>query len=410
MAKQTEGIDKNQFIGAILNNKSLGVKDREKVLELLTRDIESEIKAGIRDIVKEEINSANGSNKTGSTPEQNKWEHDPRKVNTFLMLFSGQSILKYAAHAWDPGEFESYEAFASSIRTCLKQSDFSNLYRNNVALSYALRDYLITDKKDLFEFHWDKEARIKIGLMYPSGYASKWMKKNPGQQLWAMPLSEFPEEYQPEGLFDNKQLANMGDVCEVFKHVIEFREERNDFYRFIRNFFGGKNSKKSNGESKSDFITEYNKEELKSIKFYTYTTAVWSAFNRVAENIRSRATEPSKKNVKISINNDSNDSFELHILHLGSFPDTPVDDAKLKKGSFAGMRCHNARGGSLLSICDYSIVGRFKDENGQLATHRIDFLYPGVKPDKDGNPDIKKEKLDKEVNGFEYIFKFYKNV
>ena len=403
MAKQKEKIDKNQFIAAILNNPSLGKKDREKVLTLLTRDIEFEIKAGIRDLVREELSSATSAVKNaGDASERGHWEHAPRKVNSFLMSFSSdRSILKYAVHTWDAGEFDGfkYDSFVSGIRTTLKQNDeYSRMYWYNTALYYALNDYLLEYKKNPQSFHWDKDARIKIGLQYPSGFAMRWMKQNPGKQLWAMPLTAFPKDNQPEGLFDNKALVNMGDVCEVFKHVIEFRDDKKDFYKLIKTLF----------DKKSDFAAQLDSKELKGIKFYTYTTAVSNALNRVAENIRLRVTDTANT-VRISIQEDNSESFELHIKHLGSFPDCSVKESKLYNGTFASMRCFQAKGGSLLSICDYSIIGRFKDEDGNLAPFRFDYLYPEVTADEAGTPKIKVEKLEKVVDGFEYIFIFYKN-
>lgn len=288
----------------------------------------------------------------------------------------------------------------SSIRDTLKQNpEYSNLYWYNTALYYALTDYLLTYKKEPAKFHWDKDARIKIGLQYPPNVAKKWMKKNPGQQIWAMPLSVFPKEYQPEGLFDDQVLANMEQICDLFKHVIEFRDDKKDFFKLIKTLF----------DKKSDFLVQYDPKEFKAINFYTYTTAVRNAFNRVAENIRLRASDETKKSVILSIQNDSEDSFELHIKHLGSFPDCSVKESKLYNGTFACMRNFKAKGGSLLSICDYSIIGRFKDDNGQLTPYRFDYLYPDIKADEKGNPAVNHKKLDGDIDGFEYIFKFYKN-
>ncbi len=409
MAKNTENIDKNQFISAILNNPELGTKDREKVLTLLTRDIETDIKVSIRDMVREEISVASNAGKE-SKAASGHWEHAPKKVNSFLMSFSSnQSILKYAVHSWDAGEFDGfkYDSFISSISTTLKQNEeYKKMYWYNPALYYALKDYLLTSEKDPDKFHWDKTAKIKIGLQYPSGYARKWMEENPEKQLWAMPLAEFPEANRPKGLFDNKEPVNMGDICEIFKHVIEFRDDKKDFYKLIKSMFNN-----------SDFTVHLEEKELKAIRFYTYTTAVSNALNRVAENIRSRIENA--KTVKISIQDDNSESFELHIEHIGSFPDCSVTEPKLYNGTVANMRRFpepkspskesSSTSFSLLSICDYSIIGRFKDDNGDLVPFRFDYLYPGITADKDGSPKISIKKLDEKIEGFKYIFKFYKN-
>ena len=57
MNKTPNKEEKNLFVSAILSNPDLSTKDREKVLMLLTRDMEDEIKTGIKEIVTQEIES-----------------------------------------------------------------------------------------------------------------------------------------------------------------------------------------------------------------------------------------------------------------------------------------------------------------------------------------------------------------
>ena len=130
--------------------------------------------------------------------------------------------------------------------------------------------------------------------------------------------------------------------------------------------------------------------------------------SRVVENIRPRATSRANT-VKVSIQGETDDVFELHILHVGSETNRTISDVRLYQGTFASMRCFN-KSGSLLSLCDYSVVGRFCESDGKMATYRIDYLYPNVEPDKGGNPTIRIQRLEESIEGFEYIFTFYKNV
>lgn len=401
MSKTPEKEEKNQFISAILSNPNLSIKDREKVLMLLTRDMEEEIKTGIKEIVAQEIKSISRPKITvkemKSGPE---WIHDPQLVNSFLLSFSSdKSDLKYSVHDWDAGEFDGfkYDVFISRINDIKKDSRFLKLYHCNLRLYYALTDYLLSFKKKPGEFYWDLEGKIKIGLQFPDGFAQKWMSENPGHQLWDMPLSEFPVEYRP-AVYEGRQLENMGDVRDLFKRVIEFRDDRQDFYRMICLSFNGN----------SDFDAEYNEEDFRAIRFYTFTTPVWNALRRVVENIRDHSSAGANT-VRLSIERNTQKSFELHIRHLGSFPNSSIDEYKIKNGTFASMRNYKDKNGSLLSVCDYSVIGRFKDKDGQPKIYKISYLYPHVKADIDGNPKVRIKEIGGEIDGFEYIFKFYKN-
>ena len=229
MSKTPNKEEKNLFVSAILSNPGLSIKDREKVLMLLTRDMEDEIKTGIREIVAQEIESISRP-KVSKTEKKTgpEWIHNPQMVNSFLLSFSSdKSPLKYSVHDWDAGEFDGYkyDVFISHMNDINKDERFLALYKCNLRLYFALKDYLLTSKKKQGEFYWDKDGKIKIGLQYPAGYAQKWMSENPGHQLWDMPLSYFPEEYQPVDLYGGRQLEYLGEVRDLFKHVIEFRDD-----------------------------------------------------------------------------------------------------------------------------------------------------------------------------------------
>ncbi len=403
MSKTQNKEEKDLFVSAILNTPGLSIKDREKVLMLLTRDMEEGIKSDIREIVAQEIESISRRKAPKRVKaDEPEWIHSPQMVNSFLLSFStDRSALKYSVHDWEPGEFDGfkYDVFISRINEIKKDNRFLVLYKCNLRLYYALYDYLLTfKKKKVGDLYWDSEHRIKIGLQYPEGYAQKWMSENPKHPLWDMPLSAFPEEFRPLELYGGRQLENMGDIRDLFKHVIEFRDDWQNFLRLIHKYFIGN----------SDFHTVCNEDDFRAIRFYTFTTPVAVAFMRVAENIRARS-KTGADTVQISIERNTRKSFELHIKHLGSFPDSFITDYKIKNGTFASMRNYKDKGGSLLSVCDYSVIGRFKDEKGESKTYRICYLYPHVKKDKDGNPEVRIQEIVGDTDGFKYIFKFYKN-
>ena len=380
-AKYKHCTNKYQFIDAIINDPSLNVYDRKKVY-YLSRDFLSS----------KEVT-------TTSRARMNKWKHSPEYVSGFLMKFSLPTNLRYAVHDWE-GNYDDYETFIEDINRY--KGEVSSLFNFNEVLSYVLRNYLFEKDKDINQYYWDKNKKIKIGLQYPDGVALRWMKENNNSDLWAMPLICFPEENRPRGLYDGlKELSSMRDVRNEFKHIIEFRDK--DFYNLIKGCFGKKADHFVCPQLDERQLDKKLEAELKSISFYTYTKAVSDALKIVADNIRDRAINNKCKEVKLHI--ISTDKYwELHIVHLGSFSEKSIDEEKLYSGTIGNIWK------SLLSICDYAIAGRFMGKDGKLANYQIDYLYPDVLPDDKGEPEFRIIPIDRNLDGFEFIFKFYKNV
>lgn len=327
------------------------------------------------------------------TAKRNKWTHSPKKVNAFLRKFSTHPELKFAVHTWDQGEFTSYKNFIDKIESALKSDEtYKSMYFYNVGLNYSLRNFLQTNTPTTYS-SWLGDYTINVGLRYPEEEIQKWMDANPGKDIMALPLSALSENYRPKMKYNTKTLANMEDVCDLFKHIIEFRDK--DFERMIKNAF-----------KSSDYVPSID-ESIRGISFYTYTPAVKDALHKIASNIRERIVNGASSDVRIFVKRIENNILELHIQHIGSFADCDISRPKLEEGTIASMRLHkNQQRSSLLSVCDYSVKSRFRSDDGNLEFYEISYLYPGV--EGDDVPKVQKIKINETIDGFEYILRFYK--
>jgi hypothetical protein len=325
--------------------------------------------------------------------KRNKWMHSPQMVNAFLRKFSTHNDLKFAVHTWDHGHFTSYRNFIERIESVLKSDDtYKSMYHYNVGLNYSLRNFLQINTETSFS-SWAGDYTINVGLRYPEAEIQKWMDANPGKDIMALPLDELPEFYRPKIKYNTKTLANMEDVCDLFKHIIEFRDK--DFERMIKNAF-----------KSSDYVPSID-ESIKGISFYTYTPAVKDALHKIASNIRERIVGGASQDVRVFVKRIDNNILELHVNHVGSYADCEISKSKLEEGTIANMRLHkNQQRSSLLSICDYSVRSRFISDDGNKEFYEISYLYPGVEGDE--VPEVQKKKISEGVDGFEYILRFYK--
>ena len=347
-------MDKNSFMFAILNNPSLTQKEREKVIALITEDIEKDLMTRTKQYIRDELKQKDGgeTGEAGESVRQGAWIHNPREVCNFLKKFSSDPTLRLAFHSWDRGEFKDYSVFIQRIVNCLNSdSTFKNLFHLNIGLNFTLREFLLNDGRK--EFSIPKE-NLRIGLQYPAGVIQTWMANNPEKKLGEMPMTAFPAECRPIGLYNGRGIANMEELIEYFKHIIEFRD--------------------------LDF----------------------------------GILQGAPKTVKIFTTDTGEDTFELHILHEGSFADKDIKDGKLLyRGNVASWRLwrKTSQHNSLMSVCDYAVQSRFysDDESHSLKSYRIDYLYPGlVGTNSDDIPEPRVSPMEKDADGFEYIMRFYK--
>ena len=393
-------MDKNSFMLAILHDPSLTASERDRVITLIAQELEKDIILQTKEIVQQEINKR--INKTTTVKEKTYssdkvWIHNPKEVNCFLKKFTTDPTLKFALHSWDEGDFiGGYDNFIKKITDCLNEDiTYKELYFYNIALRYTLWNFLQNDGSST-AFSIPRES-LQIGLRHPAGYIKKWMDSHPGKKMGEMPILEFPEQYRPIGKFNGHHLGNLSDVIDYFKHIIEFRDD--DFEALLHTTFNN-----------SDYNSHID-DSVKGLSFYAYTSVVHSYLSSISNNIRERITNGASKTVNIFVDKATNESFELHILHEGSYSKRKIDDEKLlSTGSIASWRSWKSKSyNSLLSICDYSIVSLFYSKDNTLKAYKIEYLYAGLcgKPEDIANLPTARVIEVEEAKGFEYILKFY---
>ena len=402
-----------KFITALLNDPKLTASDRDRIIQLIGRELESKNKDFVTedrlkdyvtvDKLKEVIalHLNNNSNEKNESPDsRNKNDngsilHSPREIVKFLKLFSSNSsALKYTTHAWDKaseGEFEyqSYEKFMEACKKdfYLRDEDGNNhIFKLNQHLYYTISDFLFRKVYQENQRGWGQYG-IKIGYSYPPNLLRNWMEENPDKQPGSMPLSILPKELRPT--VKKKVLGNFDEIGLLFKREIQFRG--NDLYNDVKRIF-----------TSADF--KYDEEKLKTLQgleFYTCTSQFKSALNIVRDNIIARSSEYNKIDIYAEIHDESDQTdkyVDIIIDQLESFSDKNVNDDKLMLKSGMGQMSDIKK--RLISICDFHIESRFK-KNGRKKFLRIDYLK-----DMDISKEPEITKLES-CDGFKYCFRFY---
>ena len=404
-----------KFITALLNDPKLTASDRDRIIQLIGRELESKNKDYVTedrlkdfvtlDKLKEIIESHSSSSaeeKSAPTVSQSKNElgstiHSPREIVRFLKLFSNStSALKYTTHTWDKttdGSF-AYSSYDDFMKHCeedfyVKYRDDDNnnrIYKFNQALYYTIYGFLF--RKDYKETQkgWGQH-HIKIGYSYPPNVLKKWMDENPGKQPGSMPLSILPKELRPT--VKKKVLGNFDEIGLLFKKEIQFRG--NDLFNDVKRIF-----------TSTEFEVNAQKlETLQGIEFYTCTGLFKSALSIVKDNITARSSEYNKVEIYAEIHDENNESekyVDICIDQLESFSDKNINDDKLMLKDGIGQIADIKK--RLISLCDFYVESRFKIK-GKKSFARIDYLKG---TDISAKPEVTSIQ---ECDGFKYCFRFY---
>ena len=409
------GTSSYKFITAILNDPKLSASDRDRIIQLIGRELERKNKDYVTEdqlkdyVTIDKLKELFASRSVG-TPEaksdytglQSKNErgstiHCPREIVNFLKLFSNKSsALKYTTHTWDissDGSF-SYASYKEFIEQCKKdfyekyryEGNKNYIYRYNQTLYYLIQDFLFREEDNEKYKGWGR-FHIKIGYCYPKGELERWMDENPGKQPGSMPLSIFPKELRP--IVNKKVLGNFEEVGSLFKKEIQFRG--NDLYNDIKKVFGS-----------ADYEVDPERlETLKGIEFYTSTWSFKTALEIVKQNVAARSSEHNKVEIWAEVHDEKNESekyVDIFIDQLGSFSDKNVNDDKLMLRNGMGQISDIKKW--LVSLCDFHVESRFMIK-GKKSFARIDYLK---------DTDITKEPEVSNIDnsdGFKYCFRFY---
>ena len=406
-----------KFITALLNDPKLTASDRDRIIQLIGKELERKNKDFVtedqlkdyvtmdklEEIIASHSNSSadamNDPTNSGGKKDMGSTIHSPREIVDFLKLFSSStSALKYTTHIWDrtsEGSFV-YSSYDDFMRQCekdfyIKYRDGENnrIFKWNKSLYYTIHSFLFKKEYKDNQKGWGIYGKndIKLGYSYPPNVLKNWMDDNPGKQPGAMPLSILPKELRP--IVNKKVLGNFEEIGLLFKKEIQFRGD--DLYNDIKRIF-----------ESADFKVNIGKlETLQGIEFYTSTRQFKSALYLVKDNIVARSSEHNKVDIYAEIHDDNNESekhVDICIDQIGSFSDKNINDNKLMlKGDIGQIGDIKKK---LVSLCDFFIESRFRIE-GKKSFARIEYLK---------DTDISKEPEVTEIedcDGFKYCFRFY---
>ncbi len=330
----------------------------------------------------------------------NLLEHNPKLISRKLSLFTTDYIIKWTTHPWDVAITKTTDFFEPLKKRYNEFNVIQKYYPSlwwNVIYPFVFQKKIskrIDTGKEI-PFQWG-DYNIKIGWQYPDAIRN-WTIENFDNK--PVPLRKTPFEMEVDKKYITepahkkfkeifgRDLKYFGDIVEMFRREIQFREETNDFYYEVLSL---------NKQELTDFKI-IGIETLKSLSFYTYTSAVRQAIKRIYRMIKVR-TEYPEVEIKAEKNNKN---IKIKIIHIGSYPNKESEDNKFKSPSGDLIEVIK----KLISLCDFEIESKFADGN-----FRLTYLGKNVKIfKKDKNISVipVKKEIDKEPKGFTFIFKFY---
>jgi len=298
---------------------------------------------------------------------KNEVLHNPKFLVKRLTQFTSDPIMKWMTHFWDiptgtDNDIHILRSIADHFAAVNSRfDDFEHLKKYNsklwwtVIYPFIFQKELSKSKKDNKEipFKWGK-YNIKIGWQYPKN-VKEWTKQNYDTPPPATKKVPFEMPISPEFITDaanqkyrelfGKEIRYFGDVIQMFKREIEFREDTKDLYYEILAL------------AKQE-LAEFNVnglESLKQVSFFTYTAPVLKAIRRIFRMIQSRTeqkevTIESKKLLDLRL-------IELKIIHKNSIPHRMSDDNKIKNPSGDLLEVVK----NLISISGFEIEASFYD-------------------------------------------------
>ena len=337
---------KSLFIKFLLHNKKLTRLQRADISKLIEKDYEEIVSV----IGKEETEK--GKNKLDQNPEFKPLYSNDRPIFKFLHQFAEANALKFTTHTWEKDvetqkyPYKNYDDFKAKYTPYIENKG-DEIRLLDKELWWCINNFLLNEDPS---YYWG-EHKIKIGY---NKYLKQWMDQHPEEQPFAMPLSEFPEDYMPAPI-GRKVLSNFNDVVNLFKQCIEFRDDV--LYDFVRKTFKG---------------TNVNKEllsTLQGVTFYTDTWKVKEAIRMIAANMR-----PEHDDFEISYKTENTKEakiIRLELLQVGSFSNRDITDDKI---TAIDKDCTMARLQSLLrNLCGFAVESSFK-VNDEIKPLHINYL------------------------------------
>ena len=424
-----------KFVRELLSSEGISDFERIHILQLFESEM-NKFEKGVVDLSEKmlgiDIKKLKSKSKEKESVQPNDvLIHDPLSHMNLLKLFTTNDLFKYTTHSWDRKkdgtEVVERETFIKSLNDSFKSENFNFLHSfNSTDLYWTIHNFLFNnyEKDNIFEnVGWAKNYnnRLKLGFKYgwgcqnvidslkdpeinffdlevekkyrPVKYTSDFYdtnKKIKGQNKESLvPTNEDIEEVLN---IDELSFRYFEDFITIFKKQIEFRDS--DLYNFVYSEFS-----KQNRVDRTLTI-----EGLDGLNIYADTNRVKLAISKIAKNMSTRS-----KGKAIAINgsiSEDNSFVQIDIQHIDSFSKGHItSNTKLnlteKAGDIWQIRDY------LLSLCDFSLISIFKDDDG--SEKPIEIKYLDTKRNKISENEIQYEKIYLDVIpvGFTYRLKFY---
>ena len=363
---------KSLFIKFLLYNRNLTRFQRAEISKLIEKDYEDIVST----IGKKEAQKIKEG--MASLPVFKPLFSNDKPIFRFLHQFAEANALKFTTHTWEKDAetqkypYKDFDDFKTKYIPYIEKWG-NEIVKLDKELWWCVNNFLLNEDPN---FHWG-EHEIRVGY---NKYLKLWMDNNPSEQPFAMPLSEFPEDYVPAPI-GRKVLSNFNDVVNLFKQCIEFRD--NTLYDVVRKQFKGKNVNK-------EMLAT-----LQGITFYTDTWKVKEAIRLIAGNMRSEFDEFEIS--CITENKKEAKTIKLEILQVGSFSNRDITDDKItaldKDCTMASLQT------KLRNLCSLAVESTFK-VNGEIKPLHINYLTT------DKKAPAMLELGSNQCRGFKYILTF----
>jgi hypothetical protein len=407
---------KIDFISDLLAHKNISVVEKERLFELTKDEIRKmengerfkEIIDRIEKLEREQKEELEREQKEEIAPESQEtekgypMEHRPREITNYLNKFRENTVLKWTTHVWDESKYTTISEFIDDLN---QDKDYRKIFNYNIDLYNLIRYFLYIpynqEKDERMEngiplYGFPNYSNIKIGWQYPDNILIDWCignfdnkgeyKKYPFEYV-------LPDNLRPEGTVKGKIITIFENVVDIFKTEIQFRD--NYFYQELK--------KRTNRMSDYQFEGI---EQFKNLNFYTYTSGVLSAINIILNEIKRNETE---KNIIFSYSFVEDNQLIIDITHQNSIPTKIINCDNPAQFIGGGL---NSIAGALFSLCDFSVISKFRDNAGKELQRELSILHEKSKGTREKKniklktpPELKN--YTKDIKGFTYQLKFY---
>lgn len=390
--------DKYDFILDLVENKKLNLSQRERVLKLSAEEMKKDGIEFDERLRKIETTISNTIGKLENNKEQNPKNeaiHNPSKITEYLKKFKENTALKFTTHIWDENKYATIQDFIDELN---KDKSYSELYLCNRELYGLIQYFIYKPNKELNEqgipkYGWHKFLDIKIGWQFPNNLLIDWCKNNfDSQENKKSPFEySLPKEFRPKKPIKGKMITTFENVVDVFKTEIQFRD----------NYLFNELKKRKAKMNDYEFVGI---EKFENLDFYTYTSGVLSAIDTMLNEIKRNETA---KTIHFEYRIEA-EKLIIDITQIDSFAHRQLNKNNLLQFLGGGL---NSIVADLISLCDFSVISKFKDLNNNELKTELSILHNDTKAVWEGKElklitqPILKE-IEEEIRGFTYRLKF----